>query len=257
MSAVEAVERTLALSEPQPKELAILQQLVEDEEAHPGLLLSQRGKRAMVHGWLHGLLEGPIQVEDLFSDDDLHLWWRVRYAKWTIRDGVRRGYPQLLRLHNRAVEIAHLPLHEQAVAEKDLKDELVSLSPKLAFFKQYWPDGIYVAPRFREKVACLRCLIVLLALERFRQQKGTLPKRLEELTPQLLKAVPLDPYVGKPLRYKRLDHRVIVYSVGPDMIDNGGKIDGRMVPAKDGEDLGVCLWDVKHRRQPPPPGKVP
>jgi hypothetical protein len=256
-SAAQAVERTLSLAEPAPAELASLQELVQVEEAHPGLLVSHRGKRAMAHDWLDGLLQGAIQVENLFSNDDPRLWWRVRYAKLTIRDGVRQHYPHLLRLHNRAIEIARLPLHEQASAENDLKREIVLLSPKSMFFAHSWPDVIVIGPMFREKVACLRCLVVLLALERYRQQKGTWPTTLEELTPKLLKAVPLDPFIGKPLRYKRLHNRVIVYSVGPDTIDNGGIIDGAMLPVTHGRDLGFRLWDVKHRRQPPPPEKAP
>ncbi len=40
--------------------------------------------------------------------------------------------------------------------------------------------------------------------------------------PEFITAVPLDPFDGKPLRLKQTDHGLIVYSIGPDMIDNGG-----------------------------------
>ena len=68
--------------------------------------------------------------------------------------------------------------------------------------------------------------------------------------------MPLDPYDGKPLRYRRVADGVIVYSVGPDGSDNGGNID-RTNPVKPGTDLGYQLWDVKHRRQPPKPPVAP
>ncbi len=35
----------------------------------------------------------------------------------------------------------------------------------------------------------------------------------------------LAPFDGKPLRYKKAAHGVIVYSVGEDGVDNGGNID--------------------------------
>lgn len=54
--------------------------------------------------------------------------------------------------------------------------------------------------------------------------------------------VPLDAYDGKPIRYRRLADGVVVYSVGADGKDDGGKA---------GADLGYRLWDVDRRRQPP------
>jgi hypothetical protein len=91
-------------------------------------------------------------------------------------------------------------------------------------------------------------MLTLLAVERFRRARGAWPKTLAELTPKLLKAVPLDPYDGKPLRYKAVPDGVIVYSIGPDRVDNGGKID-RAKPTVAGTDIGYQLWDVPWRRQ--------
>ena len=38
-----------------------------------------------------------------------------------------------------------------------------------------------------------------------------------------LKAVPLDPFDGKPLRYKKLSPGYVVYSIGEDLSDDGGQ----------------------------------
>ena len=35
--------------------------------------------------------------------------------------------------------------------------------------------------------------------------------------------IPPDPFDGKPLRYKKLEKGYVVYSVGPDGNDDGGK----------------------------------
>ena len=45
---------------------------------------------------------------------------------------------------------------------------------------------------------------------------------LGELVPAYLEAVPMDPFDGKEIKYKKLDKGYIVYSVGEDMIDDGG-----------------------------------
>jgi hypothetical protein len=59
-------------------------------------------------------------------------------------------------------------------------------------------------------------------MTRFRLDHGTLPSHLDELVPAYLDAVPLDPFDGHPLRLAvKNDHRII-YSVGPDLVDDGG-----------------------------------
>ena len=70
--------------------------------------------------------------------------------------------------------------------------------------------------------AQLRTARAALAVEQFRQTNGRLPAALDELVPAYLDAVPPDPFDGKPLRYHTLDKGYVVYSIGPDGIDNGG-----------------------------------
>ena len=41
--------------------------------------------------------------------------------------------------------------------------------------------------------------------------------------PRFLDAVPLDPFDGKPLRYRELGTGFVVYSIGPNRRDDGGK----------------------------------
>ena len=70
--------------------------------------------------------------------------------------------------------------------------------------------------------------------------------------PAFLPEVPVDPHDGKRLRYRRLTEGVVIYWVGPDMIDNGGNL-GRQNAVGGGKDVGVQLWDVNCRRKPPAP----
>jgi len=62
-----------------------------------------------------------------------------------------------------------------------------------------------------------------LAVERYRLARGELPARLDDLVPEYLKAVLMDPIDGKQLRYKKLEKGYVVYSIGPDGTDDGGK----------------------------------
>jgi hypothetical protein len=76
-------------------------------------------------------------------------------------------------------------------------------------------EATYAAPREMAQV--------LLAVERYRLSHGVLPDAIDSLVPQYCAAVPEDPHDGKPLWYKRLDRGYMVYSVGEDGRDDGGK----------------------------------
>ena len=71
--------------------------------------------------------------------------------------------------------------------------------------------------------AQLRTARTGLAVQRYRLAAGKLPDTLAELVPTYLDAVPEDPFDGKELRYKKLETGFVVYSIGEDGIDDGGK----------------------------------
>jgi hypothetical protein len=66
-------------------------------------------------------------------------------------------------------------------------------------------------------------VFVGLALEMYHRQHKKWPASLDELSPQYLPQVPVDRITGKPLHYKIVDDRPLVYSVGPDSDDDGGR----------------------------------
>jgi len=66
-----------------------------------------------------------------------------------------------------------------------------------------------------------------LAVEQYRLATGHLPESLDKLVPQYLDAVPVDPFDGQPLRYRLLDKGFVVYSIGEDLSDDGGKEKGK------------------------------
>ncbi len=45
---------------------------------------------------------------------------------------------------------------------------------------------------------------------------------MADLTPQYIDKVPIDPFDGKPVRYKLTEPGYIVYSIGEDGTDEGG-----------------------------------
>jgi hypothetical protein len=63
----------------------------------------------------------------------------------------------------------------------------------------------------------LRATAVVCALTGYARVHGEPPERLDQLVPDFLPTVPLDPFDGKPLRYRREVAGWVVWSVGSDM----------------------------------------
>ena len=63
------------------------------------------------------------------------------------------------------------------------------------------------------------------ALERYRLAQGNFPESLTALAPQWLEKIPHDVLSGQPLKYRRTDDvRFVLYSVGWNQTDDGGKL---------------------------------
>jgi hypothetical protein len=101
---------------------------------------------------------------------------------------------------------------------------------------------------FHEDAARLRCAIVMLAAERYRLEHGKWPETIAELVPQFLDSVPLDPFDGQPLRWRRREGGMVVYSIGNDLADDGGQVHPRATNLQSPGDTGYRLWDVAERR---------
>lgn len=70
--------------------------------------------------------------------------------------------------------------------------------------------------------ALKRAAETALALRLYRAEKGKYPDRLQELVPNYLPQVPVDPYDDKPIRYRKLQKGFKVWCVGGNRKDDGG-----------------------------------
>lgn len=56
----------------------------------------------------------------------------------------------------------------------------------------------------------------------YREKNGHWPERLADLVPEFILSVPTDPFDDKPMKLRRTPHGMVIYSVGPDLVDDGG-----------------------------------
>jgi hypothetical protein len=156
---------------------------------------------------------------------------------------------------NEMVRIAALSPHERDVPLAALESKVQS-EPRGSLIGLFMPAFAKIEEAGRRTDGNLRCLIAAVAAERYRRRHGQLPENLEQLVPEFLSAVPLDPQDGQPLRFQRLDDLVVIYSLrhGPGQAGKLAAYDPQET-SPPGVGVAVHLFKVEHRRQPPPPPK--
>src|SRR5262249_6620406 len=83
-----------------------------------------------------------------------------------------------------------------------------------------------------------RNLSLAFALAAYRSDHGSYPEKLDLLAPQYLEEIPNDLYSGKALIYRPSEHGYLLYSVGDNGLDDGGRGSDDTPP---GDDLRVLM----------------
>jgi hypothetical protein len=255
--ATNTLERILAQGQTSAATLANLQRNFENEASQPLILFGLRGERAHHHRMMEAIESGELKASSLFAistgppTGKLEAWSEDIGGQMLFR----KCHVPHIRVMTQVVEIAKLPVEEQRSRLKSYLRSIDEDSNMPIQVRLMMPMmGKFGEGSWRNQ-AYLRCAIVALATERYRLAHGHWPDSVSSLVPEFLAEAPLDPYDAKPLRCRRLEDGVVIYSIGPDEEDNGGKVD-REHPIKSGTDLGFQLWDVNKRRQPwRPPAK--
>ncbi len=120
------------------------------------------------------------------------------------------------------IDALKLPARQRYLRCREISDELYELSIFYSLTKIGIPGLERVAQIDLRVAAQTDCAIVAIGIERYRLAKGSLPKMLADLVPQYIDEVPIDPFDGRPVRYKLTEPGYIVYSIGEDGTDEGG-----------------------------------
>ena len=149
-----------------------------------------------------------------------------------------------LRFANRAEQIAALATWEQCGAFERLEKEFKDLP---FGSRMLIPAIVRIATACLESRARLCCASAAIGCERYRLARGTWPSGFDELVPEFLPSRPIDPFDGQPLRFRSENNVVVIYSVGADRRDDGGRAEADS-HAIDARDLVFRLWNPSSRR---------
>jgi hypothetical protein len=102
--------------------------------------------------------------------------------------------------------------------------------------------------------ATRRLLMLELALRQYQLENGARPDRLESLVPDYVSHIPIDPYDAqhRPLRYVPTVGGFLLYSVGYDGDDDGGRPSPRDSGLLEDGDIRLDSWFAPEEQEPEP-----
>jgi hypothetical protein len=241
-AAIRALERSLMYTEPSAAALSEVQRVLADEAATPSLLIAARAIRVTYFQSLEQMRTGRFNRATYKMASSR---FGERFDTYADRLRAQESQAAFLRYTTAVVEIAKLPTDKQEERLRALATPTQQLPPLLDGLTKN-TDWVRFARRFHRTQAMLRCAEAAAAAERYRLEEHRWPGDLNVLVPRYLAAVPTDPFDSRPLRMRRMPDGLLIYCVGPDRVDDGGKLDRQNAEAAN-TDIGFQLWDADRR----------
>ena len=139
---------------------------------------------------------------------------------------LKRDYAAYLRLISRIGDLWLEPYYRvaQVPGNLDFKQQIPSYA---LLTRLLIPMLGHVTELIARHQAYVDVARVGLALKLAKQADGAFPERMDKLVPRYLDKVPPDPFTGKELIYRPSKDAFILYSIGPNLKDDGGRWDDR------------------------------
>jgi hypothetical protein len=232
----DTLERTLALDAVSREDLQPLSDSLADRRPHESIKWGLLGERATFIQTGQQLLSGKLSGLGGVPFAGIPVLNAVFYLD--IAYGV--GH------HNRIITAVADP--KKLLEATRTVEQKMKTAPSWALFtKILMPSVTRAVEMSMQSEAQLRAARIGLSIERYRLEKGAFPGQLTELVPAYLRELPPDPFDGQPMRYRRTDEGVVVYSVGVDRKDDAG-----LAPVKQRRDQSDVVFRVlapEHRRR--------
>ncbi len=215
----DTLEKVLAQGQPTAADLAVLRDL-EPVHYRQALRRSLKMEEALGLSMFVMASEGDVAVVEGRANEDEPAFavgaalWRLFYLPEDL-DGYRQWMRQfggsLLR-----------PYADGAESDAQLARPEASI-PRGYISRMLIPASAKVTHAAARGDVSRRLVLLGTAVAEYRAREGHYPAKVDDLVPKYLAAVPTDPYSGKPLRMVADADGVAVYSVGPDLKDDGGR----------------------------------
>lgn len=145
-------------------------------------------------------------------------------------DEARRVAGELEKLDSTGITWDEVRRNERKLVSYQLRQRMFNPFAWAMSRWQNWQSVKRAEMRNNRLAAHLRLLTTELALRSYQAEQGRIPAGLEQLVPKYLQHVPSDPFSGKPMIYRPQGTNWLLYSIGEDGVDDGGKPVGRSGP---------------------------
>jgi len=156
--------------------------------------------------------------------------WRVFLGK-SYLDEVRDKWKKI----NEITDPGFRHWRDLVPLRKELEGKRESLLNSILLYNNYTFDSVNQntsALIYIDRIASLdayrRIMDGAVAVSAYRESKGTYPETVYDLVPEFLEKILIDPYDGKPLKIKKVQGGLVLYSIGPVSRDLEGKSSERM-----------------------------
>ena len=162
----------------------------------------------------------------------------------------RPNFSAYLALFRNGIAASRKPMPE---ARKEIEALVLPYAQKIGprytftiFARMLAPTFTSATEQAARSQAQVRVTLTSLMLRQYVLDRNSLPASLDVLVPAYLEKIPLDPFTGKPLLYKRADTGCLIYSTGADRADNGGTEFGpNKQKYKPGTDIVIMLKNTE------------
>ena len=233
--------------------LAKLQKVWEREIQFSSFKHAIRAERAGLQIACQSLSDGKVFLDELSGKKNYQPSWYDRINHFLARPMFLESQSWLLKSMTKALPTLDGSLSDQRDAMElftvEARDPNTPIVGKLLVppYQKVWEAQARSLTKINSALAAF-------AVERYRLKYNRWPEKLEELCPELLSSVPVDPFDGGPLFFKSTDDGKVIYSRGPQ-----GKMNGdyweRPPSRRDQKDASYefRLWNPESRRLPPLP----
>ncbi len=159
-------------------------------------------------------------------------------ADWAIKAGMNHSAYQFFGFLHELVQKSDVGWQETLPFTTPYTNRPEETEDKLDYYYGWYNHFARATHFFLSRETECHLAGVACAVARYRQAQGGLPDTLEALVPTYIDEIPIDPWSNAPVLYEQCEPGYIIYSVGPDGVDQGGK--GR----EDGEPFLTGAYDI-------------
>ncbi len=181
--------------------------------------------------WREGLV-WSFKSERIFGLESALLFLSGEYEKdffqggklyyWVLRPVYKNEIIWLMGNYDLMLKAAEMPYFSSRDSI-ELEERINSAPWYYIMSRLFLPNAVTVLFKRATLNAMFETARVGMACKVYKNMHGDFPEDLDELSPELLEDIPADPFTGDRLIYKKQDSGIIVYSVGSNLKDDGGK----------------------------------